>query len=72
MAKSQDGEEPVTILKTRFKLVDKRAALVDIGKHIGMFVDRKDISVSVNPWKEILELTSRDADGNTIRDDTVH
>ena len=30
--------------KVKFKLADKRAALVDIGKHIGMFIDRREIT----------------------------
>ncbi|MBL4837744.1 MAG: terminase small subunit [Kordiimonadaceae bacterium] len=30
--------------KTKFKLLDKRAALVDMGKHLGMFVERKEIT----------------------------
>ena len=28
----------------KFKLADKRAALVDLGKHLGMFVERKEIT----------------------------
>lgn len=28
----------------KFKLYDKQKALIDIGKHIGMFVDRKEIT----------------------------
>ena len=36
------GEERPDILKTRFKLLDKRAALVDIGRHLGMFKDKID------------------------------
>lgn len=31
--------------RTKFKLLDKRGALVDLGKHLGMFIDRKDIRV---------------------------
>lgn len=31
--------------RTKFKLLDKKGALVDLGKHLGMFVDRKDIRV---------------------------
>lgn len=34
------GDDPDTVKRTKFKLYDKRAALVDIGKHLGMFIDR--------------------------------
>jgi len=33
----------VAMYTKKVKLVDKRAALVDIGKHIGMFIDRKEV-----------------------------
>jgi phage terminase small subunit len=37
----EDGKKvPVQVRKARFKLADKRAALVDIGKHLGAFKDR--------------------------------
>lgn len=32
------------ITKVKFKLADKRAALVDIGKHLGMFRDKVELS----------------------------
>jgi len=38
-----DGDEAKAVKRTKFKLVDKRAALVDMGKHLGMFVERKEI-----------------------------
>jgi phage terminase small subunit len=34
------GKDARDIRRVKFKLADKRAALVDIGKHIGMFRDR--------------------------------
>lgn len=34
------------VKKTKFKLYDKRAALVDIGRHLGMFKDRLELGVS--------------------------
>lgn len=37
------GEDAVPVKKIRFKLADKKAALVDIGKHLGMFIDRKEV-----------------------------
>jgi phage terminase small subunit len=37
------GEDARDVRRVKFKLADKRAALVDIGKHLGMFIDRKEI-----------------------------
>jgi phage terminase small subunit len=34
------GEDARDVRKIRFKLTDKRAALVDLGRHLGMFKDR--------------------------------
>ncbi len=34
------GDEAAPVRRVKFKLADKRAALVDIGRHLGMFVDR--------------------------------
>lgn len=39
-------KDEATVKKTKFKLADKRAALVDIGRHLGMFVDRSEVAVS--------------------------
>jgi phage terminase small subunit len=40
---NEAGErEAVPVQKVRFKLADKRAALVDIGKHLGMFMESPD------------------------------
>lgn len=36
------GEDARDVRRIKFKLSDKRAALVDIGKHLGMFVDRTE------------------------------
>ena len=38
------GEDAETVKKTKFKLYDKRAALVDIGRHLGMFKDRVELT----------------------------
>ena len=35
--KSEDGEEKRVVKRTKFKLSDKRAALVDLGKYLGIF-----------------------------------
>jgi phage terminase small subunit len=39
------GEGADTVKRVRFKLADKRAALVDLGKRLGMFVDRKHVTL---------------------------
>lgn len=41
-----EGEkEAVPVRKVRFKLADKRAALVEIGRHLGMFKDTIDVNL---------------------------
>lgn len=39
-----DDELPTIVRKTKFKLYDKRAALVDIGKHLGAFKDKVELT----------------------------
>lgn len=36
------GEAARDVRRVKFKLADKRAALVDIGKHLGMFVEKHE------------------------------
>lgn len=36
------GEDARDVRRVKFKLADKRAALVDLGKHLGMFVERHE------------------------------
>jgi phage terminase small subunit len=44
---NEDGDKvPVTVKRARFKLADKRSALVDLGKHLCMFRDKVDIAHS--------------------------
>lgn len=38
------GEDARDVRRVKFKLTDKRAALVDIGKHLGMFKERVEHS----------------------------
>lgn len=53
----EDAErEAVPIRKVRFKLADKRAALVELGKHLGMFKER----AAVHPIK--IMITPADAE----------
>jgi phage terminase small subunit len=40
------GDDARDVRRVKFKLADKRSALVDIGKEIGMFIDRKHITRS--------------------------
>ncbi len=46
------GEDARDVKRVKFKLADKRAALVDLGKHLGLFVDR-----SVNLNADLLDCT---------------
>ena len=41
----QYGRKTFSGYTTKIKWADKRASLVDIGKHLGMFIDRKEIKV---------------------------
>lgn len=41
------GEDAKPVKRTKFKLSDKRAALVDLGKHLGMFVERRETKSEV-------------------------
>lgn len=43
----------------RVKMADKRAALVDIGKHIGMFVDKVDASMKLGADDSIASVLER-------------
>lgn len=38
------GEDAQVVKRTKFKLNDKRAALVDLGKHLGLFKEIKELS----------------------------
>ncbi len=39
------GEDARNVRRVKFKLADKRGALVDIGKEIGMFISRAEVKV---------------------------
>ena len=41
----------------KFKLADKRAALVDIAKHLGMFTDKLQVSgvIGIERWEQLSE-----------------
>lgn len=38
------GDNAVMVKRTKFKLSDKRAALVDMGRHLGMFKDKLELT----------------------------
>lgn len=38
------GEDARDVRRVKFKLADKRAALVDLGKHLGMFTERHELT----------------------------
>jgi phage terminase small subunit len=38
------GDAARDVRRIKFKLADKRAALVDLGKHLGMFVEKHELS----------------------------
>jgi len=42
------GEDAREVRKVKFKLADKRAALVDMGRHLKMFTDKVEHSGAVN------------------------
>ena len=44
---NSDKEDAATIEKVRFKLADKRAALVDIGRHLKLFTDKVEHSGTI-------------------------
>jgi phage terminase small subunit len=50
------GEDGRNVRRVKFKLADKRAALVDIGRHLGMFKDKVEHSGSM-----VINITSDDA-----------
>lgn len=43
----REGDKTRIIERVKFKLADKRAPLVDLGKHLGMFVDRTEGKVTL-------------------------
>lgn len=42
----RDGEETKTVERVKFKLADKRAALVDLGKHLHIFDETVNVNVN--------------------------
>jgi phage terminase small subunit len=53
------GDDSPGILK-KIRLVDKRAALADIGKHLGMFVERHEVSGPSGGPIQVADLANMD------------
>lgn len=53
------GDDARDVRRVKFKLLDKRAALVDIGKHLGMFKERVEHSGNVTLETLVLEAAKR-------------
>lgn len=51
------------VRRVKFKLADKRAALVDLGKHLGMFIDRSENKTTLAADDTIAGLFERVASG---------
>lgn len=60
-ALNRDGTEVrPEVKKIRFKLCDKRASLVDLGRHLGMFKERVEHSGPDGKPIEVKEVSNRD------------
>lgn len=71
----EEGKPEFTpVRKTKFKLYDKRAALVDLGKHLGMFPNRVEHAGTPGQPVEIIVRdvgVEGDEDGSDVpRDET--
>lgn len=58
--KDARGEESRDVRRVKFRLADKRAALVDIGKHLGMFKDRVEVTGADGGAIETRDVGARD------------
>jgi phage terminase small subunit len=54
IASVEVDEDENGVKRTRFRLCDKRAALVDLGKHLKLFTDK--VEHAVDPGKQLTEL----------------
>lgn len=54
------GEDARDVRKVTFKLSDKRAALVDIGKHLGMFIEKHELTGRDQGPIETKDVSARD------------
>lgn len=56
------GEDARDVRRVKFKLADKRAALVDLGKHLGLFRERVEHTGKDGGPIQTEDVTRRDAD----------
>ena len=54
------GDGARDVKRVKFKLADKRSALVDMGKHLGMFVDKHELTGKDGGAIEMVNLTTQD------------
>jgi len=55
------GDDARQVKRVRFKLHDKRAALLDIGKHLGMFRERVEVTGTIQTQGTVqVELLDRE------------
>jgi phage terminase small subunit len=57
----RENGPPAVIVKTKFKLADKRAPLVDLGKHLGLFKERVEHSGPGGGPVEVKEVSDIEA-----------
>ena len=74
MSVGDDGQKEATpVRKVKFSLIDKRAALVDMGKHLGMFIDKVEHSGSIDVGLgDRLEASLKRTDDQSIAEPTQH
>ena len=56
------GDVSEETLRVKFKLHDKRAALVDLGKHLGMFTEKVDLNVTGEIAERLMRARNRKND----------
>lgn len=54
------GEEARDVRRIKFRLADKRGALVDMGKHLGMFIDKHEHTGKDGSPIEMVTMTTAD------------
>lgn len=72
--RTKAGGAPSEVRKVKLKFWDKRGALVDLGKHLGMFNDRSTLDVNVRHTLEdfIMASLKHDDDGPVIEHGSTH
>jgi phage terminase small subunit len=58
---AEDGSgTKIPVIKTKFKLADKKSALDSLGKHLGMFIDKHEVAGKDGGPIETREMSDRD------------